>query len=142
MWQEVLIRKALPPSEIRLAMIVQDSNLTEKALASIKEYTDSNRELPLAYRKMMNNLTRMTPEDGLKRVLASFPIPSSLTDLEIMQNYRKLLDAGGLKSHDNIESIVDAGLKAYNDGNMEQFSKIQAKISKLPQLGKNQRSKK
>ena len=42
MWQEVLIRKALPPSEIRLAMIVQDSNLTEKALASIKEYTDGN----------------------------------------------------------------------------------------------------
>ena len=141
MWQEVLIRKSLPPSEIRLAMIVQDSNLTEKALASIKEYTDSNRELPLAYRKMMNNLTRMTPEDGLKRVLASFPMPSKISDSEIMQNYRKLLDAGGLKSHDNIENIVDAGLKAYNDGNMEQFSKIQAKVSKLPKLSKNQRSK-
>ena len=141
MWQEVLIRKALPPSEIRLAMIVQDSNLTEKALASLKEYTDSNRELPSAYRKMMNNLTRMTPEDGLKRILASFPMPSKISDSETMQNYRKLLDAGGLKSHDSIEKIVDAGLKAYNDGNMEQFQKIKAKISSLPQLNKNQRSK-
>lgn len=141
MWQEVLIRKALPPSEVRLAMIIQQDNLTEKALASIKEYEDSNRELPLEYRKVMNNLRRMTPEDGLKRVLDSFPIPSKMSDEKIMENYKKILNAGTLRSHDNVEQIVDAGLKAHAEGDMEKFERIKSKIISLPPLSKDQRSK-
>ena len=140
-WQEVLIRKALPPSEIRLAMIIQDSNLTEKALASIKEYTDSNRGLPTKYRSMINNLKRLSVDEGLQRVLAAFPIPSKISDEEIKANYEKILSVGNLEDAPNIEKLVDEGLKAYNDGNMEQFSEIKAKISKLPKLSKDQRSK-
>jgi len=141
MWQEVLIRKALPPSEIRLAMIIQDSNLTEKALASIKEHTDSNRGLPTKYRSMINNLKRLSVDEGLQRVLAAFPIPSKISDEEIKANYEKILSVGNLEDAPNIEKLVDEGLKAYNDGNMEQFSEIKAKISKLPKLSKDQRSK-
>lgn len=139
--EDYIIVKAIPPSELRLAMIIQQDGLTEKTVNSVKETIKNNRKLPTRYTAMINNLKRMSVEEGLQRVLSNFPMPKKLSDEKIRQNYEKILNATVIVDAPNLAKLVDEALEAHKDGNMEKFQELKAKIEKNPSLHQKQKQR-